>query len=259
MEQTIEVKKTVLAFDIDHTLGLSKEPIPPEMAELLTQALMKFVVCIISGRSYEQFMVQVIGQLPDQGPELMGRLHLFPAQGTQYYRFDKRWDKVHSYQLREEQVSKIFETVEQAARELGFWREANPESNDRVLENRESQVTFAGVDVNAPVEVKRAWDPDCTKRKMLVARCEELAPEFEYRIGGNTSLDITQTGMDKGYGMRTLMKVLDLASEEILYFGDMTQKGGNDYPIVQLGIDTITVREYDDTMYALKGILSVLG
>ena len=129
---------------------------------------------------------------------------------------------------------------------------------DMILENRESQVTFAAVDTNADVEFKRAWDPDCAKRNQMIARLSEVAPEFEYKMGGNTSIDITLPGMDKAYGMRKLMEILGIEKEEILYFGDMTQPGGNDYPIVQMGIDTITVREYYDTIYALKGILSIL-
>ena len=47
--------------------------------------------------------------------------------------------------------------------------------------------------------------------------------------------------------------------EDILYFGDMTQPGGNDYPIVKMGIDTITVRSHEDTAFALKGILGILA
>ncbi|MBR3172562.1 HAD-IIB family hydrolase [Candidatus Saccharibacteria bacterium] len=259
MQETVEVTKRMLAFDIDHTLSLSKEPIPKEVAELLTQILEKFEVCIISGRSFEQFLVQVIGKLPDPKPELLEHLYLFPAQGTQYYKFEDGWEEMYVFEMREEQISKIFATVETAAKELGYWREVNPETNDKVLENRLSQVTFAGVDTGESVEVKKAWDPDCAKRKQLIARCKEIAPEFEYKIGGNTSIDITQPGMDKGFGMKKLMEELDLPKEAILYFGDMTEPGGNDYPVVQLGIDTITVTEYYDTVYALKGILSILS
>lgn len=259
MKRPTEAKKTLLAFDIDHTLSLSKQPIPEEVAELLTQILERFQVCIISGRSYNQFLEQVIGELPNPSPELLENLHLFPAQGTQYYRFSEGWKQVYVFELREEQVSTIFTVVEMAAKELGYWREANPETNDKILENRLSQVTFAGIDTGAPIEAKRAWDPDCKKRKELIARCKELAPEFEYKIGGNTSIDITQTGLDKGFGMKKLMEFLEMPKEEILYFGDMTEPGGNDYPVVQLGIDVIAVREYDDTVFALKGILGILA
>ena len=45
---------------------------------------------------------------------------------------------------------------------------------------------------------------------------------------------------------------------DILYFGDMTQPGGNDYPVVQMGIVTITVRNHEDTAFALRGILGIL-
>ena len=54
------------------------------------------------------------------------------------------------------------------------------------------------------------------------------------------------------------MEELNVEKDDILYFGDMTQEGGNDYPVVQMGIDTITVRSHEDTEFALKGILGVL-
>ena len=259
MGRTVELAKTVLAFDIDHTLCLSKQQIGEEMAGLLTRLLEKFEVCIISGRSYEQFMVQVVSELPNPNAELLEHLHLLPAQGTQYYRFNEGWKPEYVYEMRGEDVERIFEVVEEVARELGYWREENRAAGDRILENRKSQVTFAAVDTSAEIEYKRVWDPDCAKRNQMIVRLKEVAPEFEYKLGGNTSIDITPMGLDKAYGMRRLMEELEIETKDILYFGDMTQPGGNDYPVVQMGIDTVTVREYHDTIYALKGILGVLA
>lgn len=259
MQSIPEVSKVLLAFDIDHTLSDSKQPITKEMGELLARTLEKFQVCIMSGRSYEQFLTQVISNLPNPSVEQLQRLHLFPAQSTQYYCFTDRWEPVYSHGLSSEQISRIFDVVEAAARELGLWREEDRETSDKVLENRVSQVTFAGVDTEAPIEVKQAWDPDCAKREAIIARCKELAPEeFEYKLGGSTSIDITAPGMDKSYGMKHLMNRSGIPKEQILYFGDMTQEGGNDYPIVELGIDTITVDNYRDTMFALRGILGII-
>ena len=65
--------------------------------------------------------------------------------------------------------------------------------------------------------------------------------------------------MNKEFGMTHLLKELKVSPEEVLYFGDMTQPGGNDYPIVQMNIDTITVRSHEDTLFALRGILASLG
>jgi hypothetical protein len=46
--------------------------------------------------------------------------------------------------------------------------------------------------------------------------------------------------------------------KDVLYFGDMTQPGGNDYPVVKMGFDAITVRSHEDTAFALRGILGVI-
>ena len=58
--------------------------------------------------------------------------------------------------------------------------------------------------------------------------------------------------------MNKLLEYLKLEKEDVLYFGDMTQPGGNDYPVVQMGFKTITVRSHEDTAFALRGILGVM-
>ena len=254
--------KKVLAFDVDQTLNVAKMPIPDEIAELLVKCLDHYEICPISGQKYEQFLIQIVNRLEDAGvtPEQLSHLHLFVAQGTQYYRYNvskKDWDQVYNYPLTDEQVAKITETIEKAAKELGYWEEDKLAEGDEIIENRLSQVTFSALGQKAGTEAKYAWDPDHKKREAIVKRCKELAPEFEYEIGGTTSINAITPGMNKAFGMTHLMEELKVEKPEILYFGDMTQPGGNDYPVVQMGIDTITVRSHEDTAYALRGILGV--
>ena len=64
--------------------------------------------------------------------------------------------------------------------------------------------------------------------------------------------------MNKEFGMTHLLEELGVEKSDILYFGDMTQPGGNDYPVVEMGFETIAVRSHEDTEYALKGILGIL-
>ena len=253
--------KKVLAFDIDQTLNVAKTPITSEVAELLLECLNYFEICPISGQKFDQFLIQIVDQLPDPTPEQLSHLHLFVAQGTQYYRFDvekNEWRQVYNYPLTDEQVAKISETIEKAARELGYWEEDKLAPGDEIIENRLSQVTFSALGQKAGTEEKYAWDPDCKKREKIVARCKELAPEFEYEIGGTTSINAITPGMNKEFGMTHLLEELGVEKSDILYFGDMTQPGGNDYPVVQMGIDTITVRNHEDTSFALRGILGVI-
>ncbi|MBR2725365.1 HAD-IIB family hydrolase [Candidatus Saccharibacteria bacterium] len=251
--------KKVLAFDIDQTLNVAKTPITDEIADLLTKCLDHFEICPISGQKFDQFLIQIVNRLPNPTPKQLSHLHLFVAQGTQYYRYNgSDWEQVYNYPLTDEQVAKITTSLEQAAKELNLWEEDKLKPGDEIIENRLSQVTFSALGQKADTEAKYAWDPDHKKREKIVKRAKELAPEFDYEIGGTTSINAMTPGMNKVFGMNHLLEELKVNKEDILYFGDMTQPGGNDYPVVQMGIDTITVRNHEDTAYALRGILGIL-
>ena len=255
--------KKVLSFDVDQTLNVAKTPITDDIADLLIKCLRAdFAICPISGQKFDQFLVQIVNRLIDRGatPVDLTNLHLFVAQGTQYYRFDAEkndWNQVYSFPLTDEQVKKISEAIESAAKELGFWEEDKLQEGDEIIENRLSQVTFSALGQKAGTKEKYAWDPDCKKREAIVKRAKELAPEFDYEIGGTTSINAITPGMNKVFGMTHLLEELGVKKEDVLYFGDMTQPGGNDYPVVQMGVDTITVRTHEDTAFALRGILGV--
>lgn len=252
--------KKVLAFDIDQTLNVAKTPIPDEIAKLLTKCLDYFEVCPISGQKFDQFLIQIVNRLESATPEQLSRLHLFVAQGTQYYRHNGTdWQQVYNYPLTSKQVAEITNALETAAKKLGFWAADRLAPNDEIIENRLSQVTFSALGQTAGTAEKYAWDPDCQKRNAIVAHAKKLAPAYEYEVGGTTSINAFIPGMNKVFGMTHLLEELKVKKSDILYFGDMTQPGGNDYPVVQMGIDTITVRSHEDTAFALRGILGAIN
>lgn len=264
--------KKVLSFDVDQTLNVAKMPIPDDIAELLTELLNYYEICPISGQKFEQFLIQIVNQLKNPTPAQLQHLHLFVAQGTQYYRWLPQdqtptgerarlengdpadWELVYNYPLTDDQIAQITTALETASRELGYWEE-NPKGE--IIENRISQVTLSALGQSAGTDEKYAWDPDHKKREAIVKRAQELAPEFGYEIGGTTSINVFTPGMNKSFGMNKMMEHLKVQKSDILYFGDMTQSGGNDYPVVAMGIDTITVRSHEDTAFALRGILGV--
>ena len=274
--------KKVLSFDVDQTLNVAKTPIPDEIADLLIACLRAdLAICPISGQKFDQFLIQIVNRLVERGatPVDLTNLHLFVAQGTQYYKYETKgkklgpvevsvtkesdkydesnWQQVYSFPLTDEQVKKITNAIETAAKELGYWEEDKLQPGDEIIENRLSQVTFSALGQKAGTKEKYAWDPDCKKREAIVKRAKELAPEFDYEIGGTTSINAITPGMNKVFGMTHLLEELGVKKEDVLYFGDMTQPGGNDYPVKQMGIDTITVRSHEDTAFALRGILGV--
>lgn len=275
--------KKVLAFDIDQTLNVAKTPITRDIAELLIKCLDHFEICPISGQKFDQFLVQIVNPMLDAGvtPVQLANLHLFVAQGTQYYRYlpskkqlgpvtietiknstlysEEYWQQIYSFPLTDAQVAEISKALEQAARELNYWEADKLQNGDEIIENRLSQVTFSALGQKAGTKEKYAWDPDCKKREAICARARELAPDYQYEIGGTTSINAITPGMNKVFGMTHLLEELNVKKSDVLYFGDMTQPGGNDYPVVEMGIDTITVRNHEDTAFALRGILGILN
>ena len=143
-----KVTKKVLAFDIDQTLNVAKTPIPDEIADLLIGCLDHFEICPISGQKFDQFLIQIANRLIDRGATTaqLQHLHLFVAQGTQYYRYEGTdWQQVYNYPLTDDEVQKITNAIESAARELGYWEEDRLQQGDEIIENRLSQVTFSAL------------------------------------------------------------------------------------------------------------------
>ncbi|MCL2371562.1 HAD-IIB family hydrolase [Candidatus Saccharibacteria bacterium] len=250
--------KKVLAFDLDKTLNDSKQPVPEEMAKLFADLLNHYPCCIISGQKYEQFDVQVMKPLAAIGATdaQLANLHLMVGQGTQYYVYSApKWENIYNNALTSNQVEEISAALEKAARELDYWIDLT--NGDEIIENRESMVAYSALGQAAGLEEKEAWDPDMVKRNKIAARAAELAPDYTFEVGGSTTINAFMPGMNKIYGMTRLMETLNVTEKDILYFGDMTQPGGNDYPVVQMGIDTITVEKWQDTAFCLRGILGI--
>jgi hypothetical protein len=58
--------------------------------------------------------------------------------------------------------------------------------------------------------------------------------------------------------MNKLMVATGLDKQDILYLGDKIVPGGNDYAVQQMGIDCIAVSNWEDTAYAIEGIVKVV-
>lgn len=249
--------KKVLAFDSDDTIVVSKMPATERMAHLLAENMKYRDVCIISGTGFEDTIypntVAQIEKIP--GVDLT-RLHIMPTCGTRYYRYqDGKWQLQYQEDLTAEQKAKIFEAIEVSAKELDMWVE-NPAGE--IIEDRLSQITYSALGQQATPEDKYAWaKANEDKRRLLNEAVKKRIPEFEVRTAGTTSLDVTKPGIDKAYGIKKLMEATGATMDEILFFGDKLEEGGNDFPVKNLGVDCVSVTRWEDTAYALEGIAAV--
>ncbi len=249
--------KKIIAFDLDDTLAVTKSPLSPRMADLLARLLEQYEVCIISGGKFELFQSQVIDHLK-VSDEALAKLHLMPTCGTRYYRYDaslQSWKMVYAEDLSDAEKVKIRQALEDSAKEVGLWVD-NPYGD--IIEDRFSQITYSALGQEAPAEEKYRWAKDNTsERKLLQEKVSQRLPELEVRIAGTTSIDVTRKGLDKAYGMGKLIEELGIAKEDILFFGDKLEEGGNDYPVKAMGIRSIEVDGWEATAFALEGILGV--
>ena len=228
----------LVAFDLDDTLAPSKSPLPARMDVALRSLLDHVEVCIISGGQMGQFRTQVLDNLHATDEEL-SRLHLMPTCGTRYYRYEGgAWVERYAHDLDPEVAARAIDSLERHARELGLW-ESNPWGN--IIEDRGSQITFSALGQEAPLDAKRAWDPDGTKKAALRDAVQPDVPELDVRGGGSTSVDITTRGIDKAFGMGKLVEETGIPASEMLFIGDRLDPEGNDYPVKAAGYATRAV------------------
>jgi hypothetical protein len=246
----------LVAFDLDDTLAPSKSPIDRRIGDLLIALAERVEVAIISGGQLAQFTAQVVDRLPDASAEVLSRLHLLPTCGTQYYRLTPDGPQtIYARSLTDDQKSRALAAVEGEARRLGLWE---AETWGDILEDRGSQITFSALGQKAPVPAKTAWDPTGAKKNTLRSAVAELLPDLEVRSGGSTSVDITERGIDKAYGMRQLADQTGIALGEMLFVGDRLDPDGNDYPVLAMGVACHAVEGWQDTADYLERLIPTL-
>lgn len=253
MNANVSTIAPLVAFDLDDTLAPSKGLLAEPMAHALAALLERTSVAVISGGQFSQFRSQLVEPLENIGAAQLDRLHLMPACGTQYYRYNgDGWKRVYIEALGDEEKGRALTIIEMAARELDYW----PSSPwGAPLEDRESQITFSALGQEAPLKDKEAWDPTGEKKRRLRERIAPLLPELEVRAGGSTSIDITRRGRDKSYGITRLLDATKCDISDVLFFGDQLQEGGNDHPVLAMGIRCVAVSDWQHTLREVNKIL----
>lgn len=246
----------LVAFDLDDTLAPSKSAIDPRIGDLLIALADRVEVAIISGGQLAQFTTQVVDRLPQTDAATRARFHLLPTCGTQYYRLtDGGVTTVYTRTLSDDQKSRALTAVEQEARRLGLWE---TETWGEILEDRGSQITFSALGQTAPVDAKMAWDPTGAKKNALRDAVSARLPDLEVRSGGSTSVDITERGIDKAYGMAQLAEQTRIPLSEMLFVGDRLDEHGNDYPVLAMGVACHAVTGWQDTADFLTELIPTL-
>jgi HAD superfamily hydrolase (TIGR01484 family) len=254
-------KKEIIIFDLDGTLTPSKSPLKPDMASALRALLKEKKVAVIGGGSYPQFRRQFITRLKCP-PALLRNLFLFPVTATSFYRYKHGWGKIYALKFSKKERAKIKKAFREVFKEINYAPPAR--TYGEVIEDRGTQITFSalGQDVVAMLgekkglQLKEQWKKKYTPLKFKIAKLlAKKLPDFEVRPSAFTSIDVTQKGIDKSYGVRQIKNRLHVPIKNMLFVGDALFPNGNDYAAKRTGVLCVAVRGPEDTKKVIKKIL----
>lgn len=244
----------MIVFDVDGTLSESRSPMDAAMAVLFIELLNVKKVAIITGGAFADINKQILSQV-NLTESQKSNLTLLPTNGGALWIYKGGWEEISSNKLTAEEKNIIVTTLKEVLDDGDDVCLPGDDCQGKKIQDRESQITYSARGDMASIETKVAWDPSFLKRSILEGELQKRLPQFEVKIGGKTSIDITPKGMDKAYGMRILLTNFNLKNEDILFIGDAVYEGGNDFPVWQMGIDTVKVAGPEKTREIIKSLL----
>ena len=122
------------------------------------------------------------------------------------------------------------------------------------IDARPGLVNFSIVGRNCSIEQRamyKQWDEHKNERREISEVLSEKYPDLRFEVAGETGIDITPAGSDKS-------QILVDFEDDVMFFGDKTMPGGNDYTIAQAIIErggvVHTVNSWKDTWKILKAL-----
>jgi len=224
---------THLFFDLDKTIAPARQPMLPEMFELLS--------------SMPQDIIIVSGQLAEKIKWQSNDLKAYRLGQNGNEATDPDGNELWNTPLTQKQREEILVHIEKLTALLDH--KLNQEWTP--IEDRGAQITFSPIGNTAPVEIKMAYDPDRKKREALMEASPFISQELVVKIGGSTSIDYIHKDRHKGTNVQKLIDLKGWNKDECVYFGDGLFPGGNDEAVIGV-IDTIAVSDHLDTYKKLK-------
>jgi phosphomannomutase len=253
----------LIAFDLDGTLAESKQPITPQMGELLGKLLGKMPVAVMSGAGFPQFKLQFLAHLPQDA--YLEHLYIFPDSAAQCFVYkhkentpaesEQNWQTSYDLSFSVLERKEVLKTLERVLEEVGLAQVPVRVWGERI-EDRGAEIAFSPLGQQAPIPEKQAWHEahENLRQKLRNLLAAQL-PDFAITTGGITTIDITRKGITKAYGITELAKMVGIALTDILYVGDALRPGGNDAVVLETGVPTHVVSGPEDSIQLITEIL----
>lgn len=208
---------TIYVFDMDGTLTPPRQPMTKEFAESFLEWQKTHKSYIATGSD----MKKIEEQLPDFIINSFTGLYtsmgnVLTAKGNIVYQNNFTPD------------DKLFTILENFRNQTKY----TGQLYSNYIEERIGMINFSVLGRDCPYSAREqysSWDKDNREREKIAEILRSEFPDYEISVGGSISIDITPNGYGKGQIARHLRK--QYPDEEIMFFGDKTFKGGNDYEL----------------------------
>jgi len=238
--------KMIFVADMDGTLTPARLPMTPEFVKFFEKFIEKNAFFVVSGSDFQKVQEQMPSSIINK---IAG---LYCSMGNEFYLQDKL-----VYQNEFMPETSLLEKLEQYRKNTTY----DGKLFDNYIEKRQGMINFSVLGRNCPQEARAAykkWDEIHGERKKIAAELAVAYPNYDISVGGNISIDIVPHGFGKEQVATKLRE--KYPHEKIVFIGDRTEKGGNDYSLAQKLLEygnaqVIAVNGPDDTLKFLKEIL----
>ncbi len=225
-------------FDVDGTLTPSRLSIDPEFKDFFLKWIKGKKVYLVTGSDYGKSEEQLGREILESVTlcyNNAGNLHC--SEGREIYKLD--WNPPQA----------LLNFLNQLLKESPY-----PLRTGTHIEHRIGMINFSIVGRDCTYEQRldyNRYDTETQERRKICEMIMKKFPDLEASIGGQISVDIYPKGKNKG-------QVVDFLCGPIVFFGDRTEPGGNDYEIAarlnKAPHKVITVKDWKETYEYLKKI-----
>jgi len=215
--------------DLDGTLCESRKSIKKDSGKLITELSNKYHFIIITGGSWHRFPEQVFGKVGDC------TLHCFSSMGTEYRVFKKIKGKMYVKEVYKHHLSDVQKFGIRYAVNCLADNVSKLSAEAWKFEDKGGTVTFSATGKDAPLFLKKDFDPTGEKRRswIKIMKEERMLPfDVKVQVGGNTSLDFMLKGGGKKHALSYFMEKNKLKEKDVIYFGDSIFENGNDEEVM---------------------------
>ena len=203
-------------FDVDGTLTPSRKKITLDFFDEFFQFTEENDVYLVTGSDRDKTLEQIT-------PEIFHLCkRVYNCSGSDVYEGDKNVYR-DDWELPKEVESFLYDELDYSQFMI---------RNGNHIERRPGGVNFTILGRAEDPFIGRdryvEWDRQTNERHDIAERIRNQFPDLTVAVGGQTGIDIGPLGADKSQILRDFSE-----DDELYFFGDRTEKGGNDYTLAE--------------------------